>query len=434
MSDTTRLVDLADALVKHPCVIVSIPLGVEQSLLGVVLARHMRQPGGLAYVVTMNVDEAKGTQTSDEKQTVHVVDYEVLLTPTLAGGTSLVNEVKDAVLIFDSVELMVSLIGAARVPELLKRNNKIVFIYNLLTPVSAITKISEVTPDVFTTTASFVDLGQDIRFEVKTVTMTSRQTQLYLEKAAKEQKEESEEVKKAYIKSVQFENLVYPPTEQTLLDSVAHPGRQKRIPHAQVFVDKYKASILQDAPKLHELAQQLYESKQRHVVFTRYAHHYGLEVIVGILQLYHLPVFTVSGAQSTKQRYAAVERFNAQKGPAVLVTTMALNYHAPTNVDQIHMVDGSLGNMDGLLNICYKYSNYFPVAGTRKGEEGKMPPILTVTYYLASLYGTSKEETGGTKLYRAEAARLTPQIDYWKAVTALAQPITLQGGRLAVPA
>ena len=133
-------------------------------------------------------------------------------------------------------------------------------------------------------------------------------------------------------------------------------------------------TLLVDAPKLKQLSTFITLLRdKRHVVYTRYAHHYGGQLISYLLNRF---VGTdVYECYTLEQQDAVMDKFN--KSPTqggIIVTTLTLDMaKRPLNVDYLHLVDGSLSKVETIISNIYKYRNYSGV---------EMPPVLQVHSYI----------------------------------------------------
>lgn len=421
--------DLSQVLATRPCAIVGHTLGVESAPLAVILAQGSKTTLQDAHVVTWNVAAALadvGSKPSTTKR-VTVLSYDTDL--------AALSKLSKAVVVFDNAEQCVSFIGLPLVQTLVTQGNIVLILFNMLTPEAVLLKIRDALPGAYLSSATFADHGQDIRFEVHETKMVPAQDLAYQLVMSRDAASKGElkladkgapgpfKAVKHEVKSLQIENLVYPTEVQTILEREA-----KDAPTAMAIVARYGEHILDTAPKLRDLVLSLMLNReQRHVVFTRYAHHYGADVVAAILKLYGFTVFTLQHNLTVQQRSDVVKAFNADiAAPSVLVTTVVFPDMAPTNISHIHMLDGAFDNMPLLLNACYKYANY-PILA--KG----VPPILTIDYYICQRL--SGADAGGAALYRTEITKWSRNVDYWVRAMKAARPIVVaDDGRLAMAA
>ena len=413
--------DLTQILALQPCAVVAHTLGVDPSILSVILAQAGKTTLQDAYVVTWNTETAKadiGSKPAVTKK-VTVLSYEDFLS---------FKPITRSVIVFDSINHLVALIGVKRLQDLIRANNIVLLLYSILSDLSFLQQIREAVPGASLLSASFADLGQDIQFELHETKMTPAQDLEWQLHRNAEIKDQPTYIVDGFVKSLQYENLIYPHEIQVMLDAdLKKLGRSKDLPWPNTIVDRYRDQMLENAPKLRDLIVSLMLNRERrHVVFTRYTHYYGLDVIVPLLQLYKFKIYSMSGEQTPAERLAVIAEMNNQPGGCVLVTSVVFPGIGPRDISHIHMLDGALSNSDSLLAACYKYANYAITS-----SKSKEAPRIVIDYYVCQRY--SGADAGGAVLYQAETERWKPRIEYWNKAVQTAKPIILaEEGRFTV--
>ena len=419
--------DLTQVLAKTPCIVINHTLGVEPALLAVIVAQGAKSVIQVTYVVTWNAADALadiGPKPSQAKK-VTIVDYEYVRERKTAGSLpNPFDTISRSLIVFDSSNQLFHLVGDSRLRHFLTNGNQVIILNNILNGEGILTKIKDIAPDALLTKASFADHGQTIKFDLIVSKMTPAQDFAYQLEVSKESKSTSDpSPSRTILHRGRYENIVYPHEVQTVIEKREH------VPEAKVIVAKYKDELLEGSPKFRELLLNIMLNRdKRHVIFTRYEHHHGYDVLIAMIEQAGLAVFGVNSKMTLAQRAAAVEKFNdvcgecTGQGGGILVTTVALQNLSPKYVSYIHMVDGSFNNMALLLDVCYKYSNY-------RGQNLSKP--ITINYYITQRNNGS--DASSADPYRKTNIEWTQKITEWQRLDQVSRPIIMtDDGRFVV--
>jgi hypothetical protein len=373
-----------------------------------------------------------------------------------------IKTMKDGVIVFDSLQHFISsielpgnngaVVGVNTIPLLRENGNTLVFLVSTGITEYFITAIASAYQQCLFFQAKFLDLGQDIVFDLHQSKMTARQLYTYKAKQIL-QGSEVDQIKKGQVIAQEACNIVYPDdieaalastqsvplfedlvkgspsaTRPTLIrgdddsniDTVIPGSLSSTTQVVSYRGEKYPLSVgtlLMDAPKLRQLSTFITLLRdKRHVVYTRYAHHYGGQLIAYLLSRF--VGSNVYECYTLEQQDAAMEKFN--KSPTeggVIITTLTLNMgDRPLNVDYLHLVDGSLSKVEMIISNIYKYRNYIGV---------RMPPKLAVHSYIC-VTPNSSEPSIDEISYMEFCKEYTNMMAYWnEKVLRVATPIII---------
>lgn len=429
--------DINAAFNKCACGVISHTPGVEPASLAVIIAQKVKSSAQEAYVISSNPKGAYSTigDAPSSSDKVSVFTYETIVAPDVqkphTSSTPIIltwtqrqrriDTITGSLLVFDSVNHAVSLIGCKTLRDVSRRNNTIIIMYTLGVSQHHMKAIADHIPHALFANAAFADHGMQLKFELHTTNMSPRQDMLYEIARNDELDIASPVLRDQYNKSQQMCNIAYPTPIHRILGSETHAPN---IPSADTIVKEFGNDILVDAEKIRSLVTNIVLNReQRHFVFTRYRYHYGLDMIRSVLQLHGIKVFASTGDMSTADRDLSVKAFNEDSNaPQVFITTVALHNEAPTNISHLHMVDGSLSNSHGFFDRLYKYYNYF-------GKQ--LPPSLTIDYYVCQR--ASGDNSADGVLYIRESDQWYRDLQYWDKTMEVSQPIVITSdGRLSI--
>lgn len=208
-----------------------------------------------------------------------------------------------------------------------------------------------------------LDCELKIMYQVHPVSMTVRQAKMYTPD-------------KPYLS-----NLVYPDAIHCSIESSPFPGLDRRVPTPDDIIQRKKSEngyyelgpyidALADAPKIKGLILFISLNRdQRHLVFSRYIHHYGVEMLEAVLTHYGFKVMAITVRHSIAVRAARIRTFNSDSSYEILVTNIIPE--SPRNIHNIHVLDAGFKNVKLLTRTTFQCSNY-----------NQRPGKLVVHYHL----------------------------------------------------
>jgi hypothetical protein len=413
-----------NSLIKNGTIVMAIPLGVDTAKAGVItnnnFASKTNQIKNERILVTWDIEIAEKTSQSTN---LKIIKYDQV---------DEIFKITNSLIIFDSIQHFISsveisptdsnisLVGPALIPQFTKNGNTLIFLITLGVDEFFIKSISSVEPNSLLVQSKFLDINHMlIKFYWYKSIMTSRQQSIYQSRRIIEASE-SEQIKKGNVISQEVCNIAYPDDIETKLSAHTIPSFKEIIGDKKLNLDV----LLTDAPKLRELCSFITLLRyKRHVVYTRYAHHYGGELIAYLLR--HFTGISVYECYSLEDQDIAMSKFNTDlNSPGIIVTTLSLDMATrPLGVDHLHLVDGSLGKVESLISNIYKYDNY--------SQSGKIPQ-LEVHSYICALPRDSKEMSIDEIVYIEFSKRLAQKMIYWNKIIAEATPVYVSNGDLIV--
>lgn len=213
----------------------------------------------------------------------------------------------------------------------------------------------------------FLDDGVQLEFTLALTRMTPEQEGEYRRRLALEQQlaqtGDRDEVYGAIrrLRTLQVGNFLYPPERQYVLN-FPRKVRPPLIPDMAWFHPAIAQHLNAYSPKFHRLLNHLLaQSGQRHVVYTRFKEHFGLNLLWALFRYVDLEPVVVTGDDNGAERQAKYQRFNSH-GASLLLTTV-LPTEQLLDVHHLHFVEGyDRATLHAFLKVIYRRSSYPPGA------------------------------------------------------------------------
>jgi len=430
------------SLIKSAALVLS-PIGVDSGKLSLVLAETIKN-NYKSYIIAWEPLETKDSN-------IIILNYR---------NTKPLDEVKNSLIIFDSLSYLSSLVaigsneGISSLSNLLKFNNRIIIIANYGVKESDLKSFSQLDPTACLWKASFADRGQNIQFHTESSSMTSSQDLSYWgEQNLPDCRSSSSG--SSYMnclpvldnkeKQLKLCNIAYTPELETKIDLLTNPVNMMNDPNT--YLSPYRKEILKNGPKIQDLVTNIILNRdKRHIIYTSFDDYYGLMLIQFVLSVspltnclksvkkgfsneygtfgndYGLRVISIKSSVTIEEQINLIKNFNdIVESPCVLITTTNfLTTHVPMMVDHLHIIDNH--QMEGrLVSQLYKYRNY---------PSGISPPPLHVHHYVTTK--SSGDKSVDTEKYLENHEQSEIKLAYWNDLMASASDIILKENKLVL--
>jgi hypothetical protein len=277
------------------------------------------------------------------------------------------NIITNSIILFDSVTYANYIIGTDIIKKLINDKNTIIIMYTFGITGKDIDKLKHIHNIIFCN-ADFADHGlqiQNIKFRTHYSNMTLKQNNMY-DRISKD------------VEKQQLCNISYPEEIEQIINTLPdiYKVNMKLIPKDYMvssIVKNYKDQLLKDSEKLTKLLIFLTLNKdKKHLIFTKYFHYYGLELIESLLKENGFLVYTVNKNMNMSERTAIVNNFNSSMGNNIFLTMTHELDIMPRGINHLHMLDGSLQNTKILIGKLYKYNNYDSI----------LPPNIVIHFHV----------------------------------------------------
>lgn len=432
--------ELSEILISRPCAIISVPIGVTTFEVGYRLLEYLQShqiPEIKKYALCSFNQEILESKDIYQLNYQHLLELNsnnsipiedqkkllILLGDNYSKEVLKIHMVKNSIIIFDSAESVIKLIGIDNIKYLIEKNNIVIILYTLGITDTIMNQLSVELPGGLYANTKFEDLGTTINFDYHISKMSTFQNKIYNQYRTEELKEQSpgsrqKIIRDNFVNSQQICNIVYPENIQNFLNTNPNTLSIRNV------VSQCGDTLLEGSEKLKNLLTNLIKNKGKNqLIFTKYYLHYGMELLKEFLLSKSIKVYTLDWEYSMDLIDNEINLFNNDISEyKVLITTTPYFHHIiPKNITEIHMLDGSLENTLILILNIYKYHNY-----------SYENPVLNINYYITQNNKASTESSADTILYMQHTEKLEFDIKYFNALSKGGKQIQMISGKLIV--
>jgi hypothetical protein len=352
--------DLRRYLAKHHCAVIGYPQPLDAARIATVIAQRSRREDQIVWVITSDVLLATQSLANSNflGSNIQILNYDF--------SDQNVLTVMNSLIVFDSLcQLLLISPDLQLLPWLKSRGNIVIVLITFGVTEADLTKIRSVSPEMLLLWTAFITQPYSVEYVQHASNMTAVQDVAYENWRAKELALSPGD--QSYLSSERACNIFIAETSQYLDTpaelSVAHTfnlfnstkhnllGFDAKI-H---FFDSER--FLLNAPKIKDLLTQLRAtSTSRHVIYTRYARHSGVEMLTLLLTEMGFPVVALTAKTPVDEHLCKLEAM--ESAPSGIIITSVELLAPVSNISHLHFLDSGYKMYWPLMRKIYRYRLY----------------------------------------------------------------------------
>ncbi len=435
------------------------PQTIDESRVAAALALHGKYKNNQIVIVTSDKNSADDIINKSE-------NISNILLANYTDGNELAL-LENNLIIFDSLDRMRiinyknELVGIKFIDLLISKRNSIIILITYGITRSVIDLFKTIAPQAVFFWTTFLEKRYNLKRVIHTTKMTPLQESIYLINRNREIEDNSKD--ENFMLSQRICNILLPPDLTPLIDTTDEINVEdmmeqfiKNTPIKERKTVTFKKNIiededeedvkneievviqnvrgiktktittleqqtktfnleifLRDSPKIKQLISVIEKnSNSRHIIYTRYNRHYGVEMLSYLFTSLGYVVFNSEIYIPIEEQNRRISEFNNVLTPAIYITSSICNHNTEFyNISHLHILNSNYNKTNLFLGKIFKYRLY-----------KNLPCDLTIHSYVCE---GIKEKTADQFLFEQFASSEKTHLELWNLISAKGKPLFL---------